>query len=212
MNPCLSDINVLTSRRSKSPAGASSLFKSDLNIQEVHGVDVTKDEGVNCLVQALENAGSPGVDVLINNAGVMMSPRNSLEVDVIQKSMEVNAYGALRVTATLLKRKLLSAPGAKIALITSKMGSMEDNTSGGSYGYRMSKAALNAAGVSLAHDLKGSGIAVAILHPGEKPLLFTSFGGKICDEVGLILANLDFSSLDLQFYSLVSPFSYAARG
>jgi NAD(P)-dependent dehydrogenase (short-subunit alcohol dehydrogenase family) len=50
--------------------------------------------------------------------------------------------------------------------MTSRMGSIADNTSGGSYGYRMSKAALNMAGRSLAVDLKPKGIAVAILHPG----------------------------------------------
>lgn len=56
--------------------------------------------------------------------------------------------------------------GAKVGLITSRMGSIDDNSSGGVYGYRMSKAALNMAGKSLAHDLRGRGVAVAILHPG----------------------------------------------
>jgi NAD(P)-dependent dehydrogenase (short-subunit alcohol dehydrogenase family) len=51
-------------------------------------------------------------------------------------------------------------------MITSRMGSMADNGSGGYYGYRMSKAALNAAGVSMARDLHARGIAVALLHPG----------------------------------------------
>ncbi|MFZ9951300.1 MAG: SDR family oxidoreductase, partial [Vulcanococcus sp.] len=56
--------------------------------------------------------------------------------------------------------------GSKLALMTSRMGSIDDNSSGGSYGYRMSKVALNMAGKSLAIDLKPRGIAVAILHPG----------------------------------------------
>ena len=51
-----------------------------------------------------------------------------------------------------------------------QMGSMEDNTSGGSYAYRASKAALNAVTKSLALDLKEKGIAVALLHPGTAPL------------------------------------------
>jgi NAD(P)-dependent dehydrogenase (short-subunit alcohol dehydrogenase family) len=51
-------------------------------------------------------------------------------------------------------------------MITSRMGSVTDNTSGGYYGYRMSKAALNIAGMSLAHDLKEQEVAVALLHPG----------------------------------------------
>lgn len=58
------------------------------------------------------------------------------------------------------------AGNSKVALISSRMGSIADNTSGGSYGYRMSKAALNAAGKSLALDLAGRGISVAVLHPG----------------------------------------------
>ena len=55
---------------------------------------------------------------------------------------------------------------AKIAMITSRMGSVADNTSGGRYGYRMSKAALNIAAVSIAHDLSSRGVSVAIIHPG----------------------------------------------
>lgn len=154
--------------RRKTIPDASSLFNNNPNIQVVDGVDVTKDEGIGCLVEALEKAGNPTVDILINNAGVMLRSRNALEIEVLRESMEVNAYGAIRVTTALLRQRLLASPGAKIALITSKMGSMADNTSGGAYGYRMSKAALNAAGVSLAHDLKGDGMAVAILHPGER--------------------------------------------
>ena len=132
------------------------------------GVDIAKDEGAGRLVQALENAGNPKVDVLINNAGIMSRSRNALDIDVLRASMEANAYGAVRITSALLRKRLLASPGAKIVLITSKMGSMADNSSGGAYAYRMSKAALNAAGVSLAHDLKGDGMAVAILHPGER--------------------------------------------
>jgi NAD(P)-dependent dehydrogenase (short-subunit alcohol dehydrogenase family) len=56
--------------------------------------------------------------------------------------------------------------GAKVALVSSRMGSIGDNGSSGYYGYRMSKAALNAAGMSLAHDLRALGIAVVTLHPG----------------------------------------------
>jgi NAD(P)-dependent dehydrogenase (short-subunit alcohol dehydrogenase family) len=56
--------------------------------------------------------------------------------------------------------------GSKVFIITSRMGSIDDNTSGGSYGYRMSKAAVNMAGKSLSLDLKDRGIAVFLLHPG----------------------------------------------
>jgi NAD(P)-dependent dehydrogenase (short-subunit alcohol dehydrogenase family) len=104
------------------------------------------------------------VDLLINNAGILESvPLDRLDLASIRRQFEVNALGPLRVTHSLLHA--LKA-GAKVALITSRMGSIADNESGGSYGYRMSKSALNAAGVSLAKDLKSREIAVAILHPG----------------------------------------------
>jgi NAD(P)-dependent dehydrogenase (short-subunit alcohol dehydrogenase family) len=81
----------------------------------------------------------------------------------ILEQFEVNALGPLRITSALLDQL---ARGSKLAFVTSRMGSIGDNGSGGFYGYRMSKAALNMAAVSLARDLVGRGIAVAILHPG----------------------------------------------
>ena len=72
--------------------------------------------------------------------------------------------------------------GSKIANITSRMGSIGDNDSGGHYGYRASKAALNALGRSLAIDLKARGIAVAQLHPGYVKTRMVNFGGLITPE------------------------------
>jgi NAD(P)-dependent dehydrogenase (short-subunit alcohol dehydrogenase family) len=91
----------------------------------------------------------------------------------------VNALAPLLLTRALLHRM---APHAKVALVSSRMGSIGDNSSGGFYGYRMSKAALNAAGVSLAHDLKPRGIAVAILHPGAVRTGMTNGQGSIDPE------------------------------
>ncbi|MGC4094116.1 MAG: SDR family NAD(P)-dependent oxidoreductase [Polyangiaceae bacterium] len=71
------------------------------------------------------------------------------------------------------------ASGAKVALITSRMGSIADNTSGAYYGYRMSKAALNMAGASLAHDLLHQGVAIAIFHPGFVRTEMTGNNGGI---------------------------------
>ena len=81
----------------------------------------------------------------------------------MREQLEVNALGPLRTVAGAAPEP---RPGGKVALITSRMGSIGDNGSGGYYGYRMSKAALNAAGMSLARDLAPRRIAVAILHPG----------------------------------------------
>ena len=82
----------------------------------------------------------------------------------------------LFLTRTLLPRL---RPGAKVALVSSRMGSIADNGSGGYYGYRMSRAALNAAGASLAHDLKAAGIAVVILYPGAVRTGMTGGQGAI---------------------------------
>ncbi|HEX6277910.1 MAG TPA: SDR family oxidoreductase [Polyangiaceae bacterium] len=133
-----------------------------LGVEIVDNVDVTDDAGIGRLVAAV---GKRPVDLLINNAGILLWAKEFPELDVagIRKQFEVNALGPLRVTAALRDRL---GKGSKVALVTSRMGSIDDNGSGGGYGYRMSKAALNMAGKSLAIDLKGAGVSVAILHPG----------------------------------------------
>jgi NAD(P)-dependent dehydrogenase (short-subunit alcohol dehydrogenase family) len=104
------------------------------------------------------------LDGVILNAGILnFNGLDDLDPESIRQQFEVNALAPLRLASVLISN--LSA-GSWIALMTSRMGSIADNTSGGSYGYRMSKAALNMAGQSLAVDLKPKGIAVAILHPG----------------------------------------------
>jgi NAD(P)-dependent dehydrogenase (short-subunit alcohol dehydrogenase family) len=130
-------------------------------VQIETGVDVTAQASVDALARRL--AGTT-IDELVCSAGILRGDDlDDLAIEDVRAQIEVNAIGPLRVVQALRDR--LARTG-KIALITSRMGSMGDNGSGGSYGYRMSKAALNAAGVSLARDLAGTGIAVAILHPG----------------------------------------------
>jgi NAD(P)-dependent dehydrogenase (short-subunit alcohol dehydrogenase family) len=132
-----------------------------LALRVVAGVDVTSDAGAKALVAASD--GKP-VDVLVNNAGVLVPDSiGSLDYDVVRRSFEVNTIGPLRVTEALLPRM---KKGSKIALVSSRSGSIGDNSSGGMYAYRMSKAALNMAGVSLARDLASRGVLVAVLHPG----------------------------------------------
>lgn len=120
------------------------------------------------------------IDILINNAGILQ--RTSLEtlldgdVAKINDQFQINALAPLMVVAAA-KTKLIK--GSKIALITSRMGSIGDNGSGTNYGYRMSKAALNAAGKSLAIDLRESEISVAILHPGWVKTEMTNNSGLI---------------------------------
>ena len=84
-------------------------------------------------------------------------------------------------------------------MMTSRMGSIEDNTSGNSYGYRMSKVALSMAGKSLSVDLKSQGIAVAILHPGlvkTRMTGFTDSGITTEQAVKGLLARIDELNLE----------------
>ena len=129
---------------------------------EVHeGVDVGDTGAVDRFSQAL---GEVKIDILVNNAGVLeMETLDAFDEAGVRRQFEINALGPIRVIRALSTR-LVS--GSKIVLITSRMGSIADNGSGGAYGYRMSKAALNIGGVSLARDLASRGIAVGIFHPG----------------------------------------------
>lgn len=140
--------------------GASAELLS-LGVDVIEGVDVSTSEGIAQLKTALDGV---SIDLLINNAGILRNEiLGQLNPETIRDQFEVNALAPLLVTEAL-KDQLVT--GAKVALITSRMGSVADNTSGGRYGYRMSKAALNIAGMSLSHDLKPQSVAVAILHPG----------------------------------------------
>ncbi|MDT8438695.1 MAG: SDR family oxidoreductase [Wenzhouxiangellaceae bacterium] len=158
------------------------------------GVDVTDGDSLSALAARLDGV---LIDVLINNAGVLRRDAfESLEdqLDDIRVQFEVNSLAPLRFTRALVGRL---AEGSKVAIVTSRMGSIADNDSGGYYGYRMSKAAVNMAGVSLAHELREQGIAVALLHPGYVRTDMTGHTGHIdADEsaAGLI-ARIDELSL-----------------
>jgi NAD(P)-dependent dehydrogenase (short-subunit alcohol dehydrogenase family) len=160
---------VVAACRTSSPA------LDALGVEVVAGVDVGSDAGVARLRDAL--AGRK-VELLINNAGILAwgEDLGKLDAEAIRQQFEVNALGPLRVTEALLGN--LSS-GSKLAFITSRMGSIADNSSGGHYGYRMSKAALNSAAVSLARDLASQGIAVAILHPGMVSTAMIGHRGQI---------------------------------
>ena len=145
--------------------------------QIVDGVDVTAEQGIGRLTAALQGQ---TIDLLINNAGLLQDDvLGSLDMDSLRLQMEVNAFAPLRVCETLLPNM---QAGSKIANITSRMGSISDNDSGGRYGYRASKAAFNAFGRSLAIDLKEHGIAVAQLHPGFVKTRMVNFGGLLTTE------------------------------
>lgn len=145
----------------------------------ISGVDLTDDQAVSQLTQvvALSLSENDKIDVLINNAGLFKNEiLGELDVDAIRDQFEVNAIAPLKVTEALLP---FLTKGSKVANITSRMGSIEDNTSGAYYGYRASKAALNAFTKSLAQDLKSKQIAVCVLHPGFVQTRMVGFNGDL---------------------------------
>lgn len=160
---------------------------SEIGVRVIEGVDVTEQTSVEAGARAL---GDAEIDVLINNAGIFGNETfDSLDFDRIREHFEVNALGALRVTSVLRNHL---RDGSKVILVTSRMGSIDDNGSGSYYGYRMAKAALNMAGVNLAHDLRPRGISVAIVHPGLVATRMTGFQGIApAESAAGIIARID---------------------
>ena len=165
-----------------------------LGVRLEAGVDLTNAVAVADLVDRL--AGLP-LDGVILNAGVLEATSlDNLDPDRLRRQFEVNALAPLRLTQALLPQL---QRGSKLVLMTSRMGSIDDNSSGGSYGYRMSKVALNMAGRSLAIDLRPRGIAVAILHPGlvrTRMINFNPQGISPEDAVRGLLARIDALNLE----------------
>ena len=164
-----------------------------LGVRVIDGVDVSDNASLQRLREALDGT---RVDVLYNNAGILRDEHlDAMDYDQIREQFEINTLGPLRVTTALLDRM---TEGGRIGLMTSRMGSIADNDSGGRYGYRMSKAALNAAGKSLALDLQPRGIAVAILHPGYVLTEMTGHRGHItpAEAAERLIQRMDELSLD----------------
>ncbi len=149
---------------------SSSRDLDNLGLQVEAGIDITSN---NSILDLKEKLNGYTIDVMIHNAGIAESNQlTSLSADSLQRQFEVNAVGPLLFVQSMLDNL---TNGSKVILMTSRMGSVEDNTSGGSYGYRMSKAALCMAGKSLSIDLKPHGISVALLHPGLVSTRMTGF-------------------------------------
>ncbi len=130
----------------------------------VHRLDQLEPDSVRELAAGL---GGEPVDLLVNNAGVYGGTRQHLpdiDFEDAVRTYRVNALGPLRVTLALLPN--LKAARGKVIHLTSGMGSIADNKSGAFYAYRMSKAALNMMSRSLAVDLRGAGVASAVINPG----------------------------------------------
>jgi NAD(P)-dependent dehydrogenase (short-subunit alcohol dehydrogenase family) len=165
-----------------------------LGLRVLAGIELTNEADLAALVEQLEGLPLQGA---ILNAGILENTRlDNLDADSLRRQFEVNALAPLRLVHAL---KPNLEQGSKLALMSSRMGSIDDNSSGGSYGYRMSKVALNMAGKSLAIDLRPRGIAVAILHPGLVRTGMVNFNPQgITPEQAVrgLLARIDDLTLD----------------
>jgi len=140
----------------------------------IEGVDVA-EEGVGATL--LEALGDVAPDVIVCNAGILRRDGgDEIDLESAREQFEVNTLGPLRVVNAILPR--LEA-GARIGVVSSMAGSIGDGPSGGTYGYRMSKAALNMAVANLAHELRAREIHVVALHPGYVRTEMTGGGGSV---------------------------------
>jgi NAD(P)-dependent dehydrogenase (short-subunit alcohol dehydrogenase family) len=134
---------------------------SQLGVRIIENTDVSDGASVKQLKDTL---GKQRIDVLVNCAGILREDKlGELDYDEMTEQFRVNTLGPLRITEALLDNL---RTGSKVIIITSRVGSIEDNSSGGYYGYRASKTAVNQIGMNLKHELLPRGIAVALLHPG----------------------------------------------
>lgn len=153
---------------------ASSELKKIDGITIIEDIDVTNEDVGTRLSQKMEKS---SVDVFINNAGILKSDNwENLDLKEIEKQFKVNTLGPINMVKNIMP---YLKPIAKIGVLTSRMGSISDNTSGGMYGYRVSKAAANAAFKSISIDLENENKPVAILHPGYVKTDMTSNNGNI---------------------------------
>lgn len=132
----------------------------------IHRLDITVAEDLQAIHWQLQDE---PIDVLLNNAGVYLDKGGAtlghLRYDDWRRTFEVNTFGAVRLTEALWQN-VARSDKRLVVIITSRMGSIGDIESGGSYYYRSSKAALNAAARGLAAELEPHGIGVLLLHPG----------------------------------------------
>ncbi|MCX7628084.1 MAG: SDR family oxidoreductase [Methylophilaceae bacterium] len=152
-------------RRPQEASALQSLAKTHDNIH-IHRLDVGEFEAIRHLADELRNT---AIDVLISNAGIYLDRDQpsfgNANVEMWLEEFRINTIAPLKLAEAFLEH-VAASEQKKLVFITSKMGSMADNGSGGAYFYRSSKAALNAVAKSLSIDLAPRGILVGLLHPG----------------------------------------------
>lgn len=140
-------------------------------------IDVSDGDSVGELASRL---GNKRIDILLNNAGILRSESfGSIDYETMLQQYKVNTLGPLRVTEALARNL---HKGSRVIIISSRVGSIEDNGSGGNYGYRASKTAVNMVGTNLKHELEPRGIAVGLLHPGMVATEMTGGRGISAEE------------------------------
>ncbi|OUR94074.1 short-chain dehydrogenase [Halobacteriovorax marinus] len=153
---------------------------TELGTTVIEGIDLIDASSVD---QVKEKLNSKTIDILINNAGLFENeslPLSEDDFESIRKQFEINTLAPLRLTNALIEN---FTTDSKVAMMSSRMGSIADNSSSNYYGYRMSKCALNMASKNLSIELKGKGVSLAILHPGFVITKMTNFQGDITPEV-----------------------------
>ncbi|KAF1851991.1 NAD(P)-binding protein [Cucurbitaria berberidis CBS 394.84] len=147
-------------------------------------LDIASPEDIQSFKQQV---GNQRIDMLLNVAGIASPPESdtleTVDITNFTKTFAVNTFGPLLLTQALLPNIILS-PQPRIAVISSRVGSMGDNSSGGAYSYRASKAAVNSLFKSMAVDLKEEKVPVLLLHPGiVKTNIFKTWKKGVGQEV-----------------------------
>jgi NAD(P)-dependent dehydrogenase (short-subunit alcohol dehydrogenase family) len=163
-----------------------------VGIRIIEGIDVGDGASVARLKAEL---GDTPLDVLVNNAGILRHDSfGEIDYDTMLEQYQVNTLGPLRVSEALADNL---HQGSKVAIVTSRVGSIADNGSGGNWGYRASKTAVNMVGTNLMHEFKPRGIAVALLHPGLVATDMTGHHGiSPADSAAGLVARIDELSLE----------------
>lgn len=166
----------------------SSAELAETDVRIIEGIEVTDDAACQRLADTLDGE---TIDILVNNAGILKQDTLSgVDYGEMLEQYQVNTIGPLRITRALLDNL---REGSKVAIVTSRVGSIEDNGSGSNYGYRCSKSAANMVGMNLHHDLSPRGIAVMLLHPGYVATDMTGGSGDATpvESAAGLLARLD---------------------
>ena len=162
----------------------------------IEGID-TKD--ISSFSRLKEHLDKNNIDVFIHNAGILQTETikcgTSEATESVREQFTVNALGPFALTEYIYS---YLKSGDKLVFVTSRMGSIADNTSGGKYGYRMSKVALNMMCRSLAIDLQPLGVAVCLVHPGWVQTEMTKQSGNLTtdDAAKQIIARITESTVE----------------